>query len=112
VSGTLTDLFKWWAIERRDELAIVTATDRVTHGEFDRWSDALADWLIAEGLEVGDRVTVYATNSLEWHQQPGMGSDGPGRDPRRRHHGTAQSAFYGQRVVVHARPRTFQIPVP
>jgi fatty-acyl-CoA synthase len=66
VVGTLIELIRWWAIERADEPAIVTVDDRVTYRELDRWADAVADWLIGEGLMAGDRVSIYAANSLAW----------------------------------------------
>ena len=66
MGGTLAEAFDWWAVERRDELAVVTATERVTYGEFYQWSHAVADWLIEQGIELGDRVTILATNSLDW----------------------------------------------
>lgn len=66
MSGTLIDVVKWWATERRNELAIVTSNDQVTYGELDTWADAACEWLVDAGLQVGDRVGIYATNSLEW----------------------------------------------
>ncbi|WP_022958300.1 class I adenylate-forming enzyme family protein [Spongiibacter tropicus] len=66
MGSTLAEVFDWWATERRDELAIVTATERVTYGEFYQWSQAVADWLIEQGVELGDRVTILATNCLDW----------------------------------------------
>ena len=66
VQGRLTDAIKWWARERRDQDAIVSSTGRVTHGELERWSAAIGQWLLSEGLEAGDRVTIHAVNSLEW----------------------------------------------
>src|SRR5690242_16803201 len=53
---------------RRDPTgeAIVTDTARVTYAELvDKVSDA-ARALIACGIEPGDRVAVWAPNSLEW----------------------------------------------
>jgi fatty-acyl-CoA synthase len=66
VNGTLIDALKWWARERKDEPAIITSVDRVTHGELDRWSDAICDWFIERGLRPGDRVSIVAVNNLEW----------------------------------------------
>ena len=66
MSGTLIDLSRWWAKARKDQPAIITRIDKVTYGELDSWADALAEWLIAEGLEVGDRVTIIATNCMNW----------------------------------------------
>jgi fatty-acyl-CoA synthase len=66
MEGRLIDAIKWWARERKDQDAIVSATGRVTHGELERWSAAIGAWLVSEGLEVGDRVTIHASNSLQW----------------------------------------------
>ncbi|MBQ0794878.1 class I adenylate-forming enzyme family protein [Zhongshania sp.] len=66
MSSTLINVFDWWAVERRDEYAIVTATDKVSYGEFYNWTHAVADWLLTEGLEKGDRLTILANNCLEW----------------------------------------------
>ena len=66
MGGTLIDLSRWWARERPDVPAIITRIDKVTYRELDSWADALAEWLIAEGLNVGDRVTIIATNCMEW----------------------------------------------
>lgn len=66
MTGTLIELIQWWSIERGDEPAIVAGDDRVTYRELDRWAEAIADWLSADGLQVGDRVSIYAANSLAW----------------------------------------------
>lgn len=66
MQGRLIDTFKWWARERSSQDAIVSSTSRVTHGELERWAAAVADWLVAEGLRPGDRLTINANNSLEW----------------------------------------------
>jgi fatty-acyl-CoA synthase len=66
VAATLIDTAAWWAIECGDQPAIVSRDDRVTHAELDEWAEAIAQWLQAQGLQVGDRVTVMAANSLEW----------------------------------------------
>lgn len=65
-SGTLLDAIRWWAVERRDELAIVSTQGNVTHGELDDWAGRVCDWLIEQGLEAGERVTIAAVNCLEW----------------------------------------------
>lgn len=66
LTGTLVDTSRWWAAIRKEVPAIVTQTDRVTFGELDSWADALRDWLMSEGIEPGDRVTIMAANSIEW----------------------------------------------
>lgn len=66
MNGTLIDASKWWAALRKDQPAIVTQTDSITYAELDVWAEALCDWLIDEGVQVGDRVSIFATNCLEW----------------------------------------------
>ncbi|MCY1397464.1 Long-chain-fatty-acid--CoA ligase FadD13 [compost metagenome] len=43
--------------------AIVTAQERLTYARFDSRCNRLANYLVVEGVEVGDRVAVYAKNS-------------------------------------------------
>jgi fatty-acyl-CoA synthase len=62
----LIDLARWWAAIRPDDAAIVTPGDRVTFSELNAWADALAEWMIAEGLQPRDRISILASNSLEW----------------------------------------------
>lgn len=66
MSSTLRDVFNWWAVERGNTPAIVTASEQVTYKAFYDWTHAVAQWLIEEGLRKGDCVTILATNSLEW----------------------------------------------
>ena len=64
--GTLVDTFKWWAVERADQAAIVEGDDRLTYRELNDWAECVADSLLADGLQAGDRVTIIATNSMKW----------------------------------------------
>jgi fatty-acyl-CoA synthase len=66
VNATLIEAVKWWARERRDQPAIVSTSDSITHGELDSWADAVCDWFVGRGLRPGDRVSIVATNSIEW----------------------------------------------
>lgn len=66
MSRILVDVFDWWALERRDRPALVCEDDTVSYAELKSWSSAVSEWLIENGLEVGERVTVLALNSLEW----------------------------------------------
>jgi fatty-acyl-CoA synthase len=66
VPGTLIETADWWAVDRPDVAAIVSATDRVTYSQLHAWSEAVCDWLISSGASVGDRVTIFASNSLQW----------------------------------------------
>lgn len=66
MSRTLIDVFDWWASERKDMPALVCGEDSISYSELRGWSTSVAEWLIESGLELGDRVTVLAGNSLEW----------------------------------------------
>jgi amino acid adenylation domain-containing protein len=48
-----------------DTIALVTRAARVTYRELDRRSNALAHTLLARGVERGDRVVVFADNTVE-----------------------------------------------
>jgi fatty-acyl-CoA synthase len=65
-AGTLLDAIRWWAVERRDEPALVSAQGNLTHGELDAWAARVADWLVEQGIAAGERITIIATNCLEW----------------------------------------------
>lgn len=66
MAQTLIDAAKWWATHRQDTRAIICGTESLTFGEYDRWADGVCGWLIEQGLQVGDRVTIFAANSIEW----------------------------------------------
>ncbi len=46
--------------------AVVTGTQRVTYAELERMAARAARALLASGIERGDRVALWAPNSLEW----------------------------------------------
>src|SRR5262245_53966414 len=48
-----------------DKVALVCAKQRLTYAELDRRSNALAHALIRRGVERGDRVVVFADNTVE-----------------------------------------------
>lgn len=64
--GTLIDTAEWWAVDRPDVAALVTAADQVSYRQLHSWSEAVCDWLMGEGVRIGDRVTALGANSLEW----------------------------------------------
>ncbi|MFV0278598.1 MAG: class I adenylate-forming enzyme family protein, partial [Parahaliea sp.] len=66
MSQVLVDVFDWWATEHCDGIALVEQSDAVTYAELKAWSSAVSEWLLQQGLECGNRVTVLAANSLEW----------------------------------------------
>jgi len=45
--------------------AVVCDGQVVTYEELDRSTDALAHWLLEQGLELGDRVAIHWHNSVE-----------------------------------------------
>lgn len=53
------------AREYDDKIALVCMKQRVTYAELDARSNALADTLIATGVKRGDRVIVFADNTVE-----------------------------------------------
>ncbi len=48
-----------------DKIALVAGSNRLTYRELDARSDALARALVARGVERGDRVVVFADNTVE-----------------------------------------------
>ncbi len=48
-----------------DKVALVCGQQRLTYGELERRSNALARFLVAHGVERGDRVLVFADNTPE-----------------------------------------------
>jgi amino acid adenylation domain-containing protein len=48
-----------------DKVALVCGNRRVTYGQLDAWSNALAHGLIRRGVARGDRVMVFADNTVE-----------------------------------------------
>ncbi|MCO5164088.1 MAG: AMP-binding protein [Mesorhizobium sp.] len=56
-----------WSVDRfRDRVAIQTDSTSRTYGEVDRRANALANWLIAQGVSKGDRVGVLIGNQAEY----------------------------------------------
>jgi amino acid adenylation domain-containing protein len=53
------------ASELFSKIALVCMKQRVTYGELDAHSNALAHSLIASGVERGDRVVIFADNTVE-----------------------------------------------
>ncbi|MBK6652164.1 MAG: AMP-binding protein [Betaproteobacteria bacterium] len=48
-----------------DKIALVCGVQRVTYGELEAGSNALANRWVAQGVQRGDRVFIYADNSVE-----------------------------------------------
>ncbi len=64
---TLSELVARHAVERGDAPAYVTADDRITWAEYDRWADALAAELRALPGEAEDRVAVLLADGPAVH---------------------------------------------
>ena len=62
----LPSAIAWWARMRGDQPAVILHDDVLTYGEYQVWSDRVADMLITDGLQAGDRVAICSTNSLAY----------------------------------------------
>ena len=61
----LQDFLALSAHKYPDKVALVCNTRRVSYGEIEAQSDALAHWLVIAGVRCGDRVITFAENSVE-----------------------------------------------
>ncbi|MCU0696080.1 MAG: AMP-binding protein [Myxococcaceae bacterium] len=61
----LHDFLEASAARLPDKIALVCKGARVTYGELDRQANALAHALVAAGVERGDRVVIFADNTVE-----------------------------------------------
>ena len=64
--GTLGNALEWWSWKAQDRMALSFGADRVTYGEFRNWTDNVAALLVHKGVRTGDRVAIFASNSLSW----------------------------------------------
>ena len=62
----IADLFELVAEAIPDRPALVGGDHRLTYGELDERSNRLANHLIANGLEPGATISIYAWNRTEW----------------------------------------------
>ena len=53
------------AMRNPEKPALICGEQVVSYGDIDRSTDALARWLISEGLQVGDRVAIHWCNSVQ-----------------------------------------------
>ncbi|MBE2248985.1 MAG: AMP-binding protein [Myxococcus sp.] len=61
----LHDFFEATAARLPEKVALVCKGARLTYGELDRQANALAHALVASGVERGDRVVIFADNTVE-----------------------------------------------
>lgn len=66
MTALVTDPISWWAQEMPDERAIVVGESAVSYGELEGWVSRVAARYAERGVEVGDRVAVIGSNSLQW----------------------------------------------
>ena len=50
-----------------DRPAVTSGEVTVTRAELERWADAMARQLLAEGVSAGDLVTIALPSSVEWY---------------------------------------------
>jgi fatty-acyl-CoA synthase len=63
---TIDSVVRWWSKERPDQRALSQSGDAITYAELDEWVGRMATRLVAEQVGIGDRVCIFAGNSLEW----------------------------------------------
>src|ERR1700761_1400180 len=66
MSMTVISALKWWARERPQSNALVIKEDSLSFAALDAWAEAIAVHLAETGVRVGDRVAIYANNSLAY----------------------------------------------
>src|SRR5579859_1020048 len=66
VSFTVTSAFKWWVREHPERLALHYDGEETAYGELNAWASRVAAHLTASGMKIGDRVSIFGTNSLEY----------------------------------------------
>ncbi|MGW1912691.1 FadD3 family acyl-CoA ligase [Streptomyces sp. NPDC002076] len=64
--GTIPDLVRWSAERYADTEAVVEGRTRITYAELGARVERAAAACLASGVRVGDRVAVWAPNSLDW----------------------------------------------
>ena len=64
--NSLPELVRVRAAEIGTNLAFKDDNTEITYEELNQLSDSFAIGLISEGLEFGDRVAIWAPNSINW----------------------------------------------
>lgn len=63
---TVSSAIAWWAKATPDTVAISVDGDRIAYRDYWPWIERVAAQLIADGLEIGDRVGICAANSAAY----------------------------------------------
>lgn len=66
MSATIDHVLRWWGSEQGERRALACGDNGVTYAELDGWVGRVASTFAQSGVSVGDRVTIYAANSLEY----------------------------------------------
>ena len=61
------DLLAHHAARDPDRFAVICANESITYGDLDRWANRLARAYAAQGVGVGDLVTIALPNGLEFY---------------------------------------------
>ncbi|WP_225097838.1 FadD3 family acyl-CoA ligase [Streptomyces sp. CoH27] len=64
--GTVPELVRWSAARHAEREAVVDGRTRITYAELGARIERSAAACLASGVQVGDRVAVWAPNSLDW----------------------------------------------
>ena len=62
---TLTSALEHASRRKPEQIAIISGEERISYGELDRDTSALARWLLARGVHPGDRVALHWPNSTD-----------------------------------------------
>jgi long-chain acyl-CoA synthetase len=62
---TLGEMLHLSALQNPQKPAVICGEEIVSYEALDQWTDALAHWLLRQGLEPGDRVAIHWMNSVE-----------------------------------------------
>jgi len=66
MSVTIDHVFRWWGSEQGERTALVFGDRRVSYATLNAWVGRVASEFAQAGVGVGERVTIYAANSLEY----------------------------------------------
>jgi non-ribosomal peptide synthetase-like protein len=64
---TLADIFRESAKKYPDKVALIFENNSLTYSQLDNWSDAIAAYLVEEGMHPGSKVGIWWRRGLELH---------------------------------------------